>query len=310
MSLRNHLAALGALALGCLALSLLLFGSSRTTLSTAATSAAGNGPDLTALPLGDGKAVTSGPGLGQLYACRAGNPNAPGAQVSSPWIRGSSYDLTAKYVVDGSNRWAGARFRTKVRKAILKLIGNGLPTNHGTGNFPISPADDAFSIDRNPNSISAQTVLEKLSRRPKKAKRPACVPEGMIGIARNGVAIFSAVDGAGRDAVAHEVQDSCSGHPQQTGQYHYHGLPACVGTGSANRHSKLLGWMLDGFPIYGPLGNRGRYMRTGKLDACHGHTHKISYQGSKLKLYHYHATAEYPYTVGCLRGGAVEGGVG
>lgn len=307
MSPAKHIAVLSSLAAGSLALSLLLFGGGRAALTSAATSAASNGPDLTALPLGDGNAVTSGPGRGTLYVCRPSNPNAPGAQATGPWIHGSSYDLTAKYVVDGSNGWSNARFRTKVRKAVLKLIGNGLPTNHGTGNFPISPGDDAYAIDRNPGSVSAQSVLKKLSRRPKKAKRPACVPEGAIGIARNGVAIFSAVDGAGRDAVAHEVQDVCSGHPEQTGQYHYHGLPLCLGTGSKKRHSKLLGWMLDGFPIYGPLGNKGRYMRTGKLDACHGHSHKIAYQGSKRKLFHYHATDEYPYTVGCLRGGSVSG---
>lgn len=307
MSLSKHLALATAFAAGSLALSLLLFGGSRAALSGAASSAASNGPDLTALPLGDGKTSTSGTGKGMLYVCRESNPNAPGAQVDGPWIHGSSYDATAKYVVDGSNRWANARFKTKVKKAVLKLIGNGLPTNHGTGNYPISPGDDAYTVDRNPNSVSAQSVIEKLSRRPTKAKRPACVPEGVVGIARNGVAIFSAVDGAGRDAVAHEVQDSCSGHPQQSGQYHYHGLPACVGTGSDKRHSKLLGWMLDGFPIYGPIGDDGRYMRTSDLDACHGHSHKISYQGRKAKLYHYHATDEYPYTVGCLRGGSVGG---
>lgn len=305
MSSIKHIALLGSLAAGSLVLSLLLGGGA--TLTSAASSAS-NAPDLTALPLGDGKTSTSGPAKGTLYVCRESNPNAPGAQADGPWIQGSTYDLTAKYVVDGSNRWAGARFRTKVKRAVLKLLGNGLPTNHGTGNFPISPGDDAYQIDRNPNAVSAQSVVEKLSRRPKKAKRPACVPEGTIGIARNGVAIFSAVDGAGRDAVAHEVQDACSGHPQQTGQYHYHGLPLCVGTGSKKRHSKLLGWMLDGFPVYGPLSNKGRYMRTGNLDACHGHSHKISYQGRKnRKLFHYHATEEYPYTAGCLRGGSIGG---
>lgn len=46
-------------------------------------------------------------------------------------------------------------------------------------------------------------------------------------------------------------------------------------------------------------------MRTADLDACHGHKHKIRYQGRKAKLFHYHATGEYPYTVGCLRGGAI-----
>ena len=38
------------------------------------------------------------------------------------------------------------------------------------------------------------------------------------------------------------------------------------------------------------------------LDECHGHTHEIEWDGELVKRYHYHATAEYPYTVGCYRG--------
>ena len=36
-------------------------------------------------------------------------------------------------------------------------------------------------------------------------------------------------------------------------------------------------------------------MSNDQLDECHGHTH--DFLG-----YHYHATIEYPYTVGCYRG--------
>ncbi len=290
-------------AAGSLGLCLLLFGGRGTAISEAtATAAATNSPNLTALPLGDASLTTSGPEAGKLFACQAGNPNAPGSNVNGPWIKGSTYDLTAKAVVDGSNAQAGT-FSAKARKAVLRLIGNGLPTNHGTGNFPISPNDDAFTYDRNPNVVQAQSISERLSVEPKLAKTPACVPGGMIGLARNGVAIFNAVDARGQDAVAHEIQDGCSGHPQQQGVYHYHGLPACLSFGGQTKHSKLIGWMLDGFPIYGPIGTGGRYMRTSDLDACHGHSHRIKYQGVTRKLFHYHATDEYPYTAGCMRGG-------
>ena len=54
--------------------------------------------------------------------------------------------------------------------------------------------------------------------------------------------LFSALDAAGRDAVAHEVHDGCQGHPQITGTYHYHSVTACLEDKRlANGHSDLVG---------------------------------------------------------------------
>jgi YHYH protein len=303
----GRLAFLAGMAAGSLALCLALFGTREIALSGAAHSAATNSPNLTALPLGSGKTTTTSPQPGYLFQCRPmmGGPAAGGG----PWINApaGTYSLSAKPVVDGSNPWPNATFKAKVKKAVLKLTGNGLPTNHGTGDFPVRPTDDAFQYDRNPNSVSAQAIIQRLAARPKRLRTPQCVG-GEVGIARNGVRIFNALDAAGQDAVAFEIQDGCSGHPQQQGQYHYHGLPACISYGSEARHSKLIGWAYDGFPIYGPIGNKGRYMRLSDLDECHGHTHKLKYQGEVRKLFHYHATHEFPYTVGCYRGTPVATG--
>ncbi len=52
------------------------------------------------------------------------------------------------------------------------------------------------------------------------------------------------------------------------------------------------------------------------LDACHGHTGSIVRNGKRVRSYHYHATHEYPYTLGCFKGtplrvqGAAEAGGG
>jgi hypothetical protein len=290
---------------------LLLFGPGRATVSGAAISAATNEPNFSALPLGDNRRSTTAAAQGVLFQCRPnmGGGQGPGAGTPGPWINSpaGTYSLAAKPTVDGSNQWPNATFKAKVKKAILKLVGNGLPTNHGTGNFPIRPTDDAYQFDRNPSSVRAQSIFYKLTAKPKRLATPQCVG-GTVGLARNGVPIFNAVDADNRDAVAYEVQDVCSGHPQQQGQYHYHGLPACVPHGSESKHSTLIGWAFDGFPIYGPIGNKGVYMRLSNLDECHGHTHKIKYQGLKQKLFHYHATHEFPYTVGCYRGQPIDVG--
>jgi hypothetical protein len=183
------------------------------------------------------------------------------------------------------------------------FAGNGLPKGSTTGNFPIQPSDDAYAYDRNPNSIRSQGVYYSLPLHPKRASSPGCLSGGPIGIARNGVAIFNALDAADRDAVAHEIQDLCGGHPQQQGLYHYHGIPSCLTKNdSTKRHASLVGFALDGFAIYGPRGGGGRLLSDDDLDACHGHVGKVWLDGRRQRVYHYHATLEYPYTLGCYRG--------
>jgi YHYH protein len=123
---------------------------------------------------------------------------------------------------------------------------------------------------------------------------------GAIGYALNGVAIYNALDDAGRDAVAHEVQDSCDGHPQQAGQYHYHGPSECMP--HADEHNALVGYALDGFGIYSPYDADGQEYTNADLDECHGTTSEIEWNGEMVSMYHYVLTQEYPYTIGCFRG--------
>jgi len=261
------------------------------------------------LPLGDGRVTTSGPRRGYVYACRtgfipAGGPHrGGGAQVEGPWIHGDTYDLTAKATVDGRVRWRKAKLRESRSRRRLTFSGNGLPKWTTTGRFPISSGDDAYTYDRNPNSIRAQRVSYSLPRHPRKASRPGCLSGGPVGIARNGVAIFDALDAEDRDAVAHETQDHCGGHPQRLGIYHYHAIPACLTKGESKRRaSGLVGWALDGYPIFGPRGHGGKLLTDGDLDACHGQTSKVFYEGRWRRIYHYNATLEYPYTLGCFHG--------
>ena len=300
----RRLAPLFAFAAATLALSVLLFGGGRVTLSGAAMSAAGKGPNLTALPLGDGKTTTTAPARGYLFLCRP-QTGGPGPQADGPWIHGSTYDLTAKYTVDGSVDWPTAAFRARFKGGSLRLTGNGLP-RHNTGTFPIQSSDDAYQVDRNPNSIRAQVLSQSLDGEPARRKKPQCTG-GQVGVLKSGASLFNAVDAQGKDAVAHEVQDTCSGHPQMSGVYHYHGLPACMGYGSKKKHSKVIGWALDGFPIYGPYGDGGNYLSNSELDVCHGITEKLKYRGEVRKRFHYVANYEFPYTVGCYRGTPVGG---
>jgi len=117
----------------------------------------------------------------------------------------------------------------------------------------------------------------------------------------SGAVFFNALDAAGLDAVAHEMRDWCGGHPQSTGLYHYHAHPACFNDLSFG-HSKLLGYAFDGFGLFGLTGESRAPLTNADLDACHGHTHSVPWDGKWRDLYHYHATHEYPYLIGCYRG--------
>jgi hypothetical protein len=139
---------------------------------------------------------------------------------------------------------------------------------------------------------------------PQEAATPNCLPLGMIGFALSGTVIFHAVDLQRRDAPAYEIQDSCNGHPEMRGQYHYHDYSPCLKdeSGEAGQHSELVGYVLDGFGIYGLYGENGETLTTDDLDDCHGHRHGLEWDGASTDIYHYHFTSEYPYSLSCFKG--------
>jgi len=255
------------------------------------------------IPLGDGK-VSDTARAGYVFSCQSRfNPNLGGAHLAGDWIKGDYWYPDLKPTVDGAVSWNGGGADISLSGNTRRITGRGLP-EHTTGVYPISRSDDAYQYDRNPNRISAQQVSLTLPANPQAAARPSCLPMGMIGVSLEGVAIFDALDGPGRDAVAHEIQDSCSGHPERNGQYHYHGPSDCLTeTASGPRnHSGLVGYALDGFGVYGMNGAGGKHLSNADLDACHGHVETVMWDGKATAIYHYHLTDEYPYTLGCFKG--------
>ena len=256
--------------------------------------------DTTALPLGDNKVSTS-PRKGYIYSCQT-QMNGGGAFTAGPWIDQTNrvWDLTQKISVDGAVNWTDATWSISEDGTKRILRGNGLPS-HTTGVYPINTADDAYQYDRNPNTIQQNTIALSLPSNPTLLTSPECVG-GEVGIMLSGVPMFNGFDAGGRDAVAWEIQDSCSGHPQQSGQYHYHGPSTCLDDNAeSSEHSDLVGYALDGFGIFGTKGERGVELSTNDLDECHGHTHTIEWEDRQISMYHYHLTYDFPYSVSCFR---------
>lgn len=254
-----------------------------------------------ALSLGDGK-ISDVPKRGYVFACPL-PPPGPGASVVGPWIHEGLWYPDQKVTVSGNVLWPNTRLEITVNSEKRIITANNLP-EHATGIFPIAPDDEAYKFDRNPNTIQEQSILLTLPSIPEIADVPSCLPLGMIGFALTGGAIYHAVDLQRRDAPAYEIQDVCNGHPEMRGQYHYHNYSPCMHeeNTSPGEHSELVGYAMDGFGIYGLRDEGGKILKNDDLDACHGHTHAVMWDGEMKEIYHYHFTHEYPYSLGCFKG--------
>lgn len=204
-------------------------------------------------------------------------------------------DLFSYHMKD-SNKDGIDNVRLSHDSQFLIMDSQGYP-NHPTAVFPNSG---------NPNTIRVQNFRFKLPLVPKKADSITRVPMGPIGTAINGVVFFNPFEMEGMNAVEGYSEvwlDSCCGHPQQTGVYHYHKYPSCVKSPFADdgkQHSPIIGFAFDGFPLYGPYEESRVMARDLKgnraLDVCDGHE-------DAERGYHYHVTpGRFPYIIGGYAG--------
>jgi hypothetical protein len=152
---------------------------------------------------------------------------------------------------------------------------------------------NGVTFNKNPNTIATQSFTFKIPLNPAVATNHAATPLGAIGVSLNGVPFFNQYAGPNQP-LTNEITsfDKYWGHPQATGVYHYHVEPLYLTTIKATK-SSLMGFLLDGFPVYGPEENGAAV--TG-LDAYHGHTHATADYVNGI--YHYHVTNTDPYING------------
>jgi hypothetical protein len=256
------------------------------------------------LPVGDGKYKTDAAQKGYVYACGTYAQNLTqsqgGAQTRGPWFVGTTqWDINKKVSVQGSINWTPS-LTNVVQDGKRLITSNDLP-NHHTGVFPISSNDPAYTYDRNPNSISAQSLSYDLSASPSYGN-PQC-ESGQVGIMLTGAELFNGFDAGGRDAAAWEIQDSCQGHPEKTGTYHYHSLSSCIKDVSVKT---VIGFALDGSPITGPKVGDNNMLTTNDLDGCHGIVSPVVLDSKTVTSYHYVMTQDFPYSISCFRATPVQ----
>jgi hypothetical protein len=118
--------------------------------------------------------------------------------------------------------------------------------------------------------------------------------KGTIGMAVDGVAIFDRFTSAGVLVTDEQLGfDQNNAHPTPKNIYHYHlepkGLTRTLGKDA------LLGFLLDGFPLYGPEEN-GSTLTSADLDTYHGHFGVTADYPNGI--YHYHVTSDDPFIIG------------
>jgi hypothetical protein len=143
-----------------------------------------------------------------------------------------------------------------------------------------------------PSSIQSQTM--SINTCPTKAATTTAANLGPIGYMISGEAIYNPYEGddstpALEDNVSYTFTtstgqsetasfiDSCNSHPTPlSGGYtwHHHAVPVCLtqSVDGSSGPSHLIGFALDGFPIYGGRDINGNVINVSQLDACNGIT--------------------------------------
>ena len=178
----------------------------------------------------------------------------------------------------------GVNVTTSGNNIIIKS--DGRPNNHktpywGVGNALYEPFPAGHAT--NPNGqILVQNYTMTIPAKPGEATTKEATTTFAIGMALNGVPFFNNTEMAGLPLDAGTISsfDGAGGHPAQAGDYHYHSN----GTYTSLDDSNLVGFLRDGFPIYGRKCKDGSY--PSNLDIYTGHTAATTEFPNGI--YHYH----------------------
>ncbi len=161
-----------------------------------------------------------------------------------------------------------------------------LGTNHANANTSMIAHNYAMTIPTNPieSSFKEETEL------------------GAVGMALNGAPIYNDYEGMGvLTEIAWSTFDATGAHPGPGEDYHYH----CEGTYLTVDDNNLIGFLRDGFPVYGRKDEDESY--PSDLDVNGGHVGTTA--DFSEEIYHYHVSSEEYSTSGLfvIKSGAYHG---
>ena len=165
----------------------------------------------------------------------------------------------------------------------MRIESDGQP-DYPSNYFPQAAAcHEVYSgAIQNPNRIAPQKQIVDF---PLTSDMTAKTMKGspVVGLALNGVAIFDNAAAPGDDIFTEaKTFDRCGGHPQMSGQYHYHGEPFAL----SYDDSGFIGVLRDGYQVFGRKDPDGSYPQ---LDAFGGHAGPTV---DGTVVYHYHVNEQ------------------
>jgi hypothetical protein len=211
-------------------------------------------------------------------------------------------------LVSAQNVAQSAAWSSNVNIAIsgnqMTISSNGIPS-HERSDFYL------FGGRAQADPTQAQNISFTMPLDPEFVGNSTPTGAGPIGIAVSGAVFFNPYEG---DQSTYALEsnsslggasfiDPCNGHPiPNSGFYHYHGVPYCItdNLDSPGEHSVLIGYLRDGFAIYGPQDVGGS--SPSSLDQCNGHFGETPEFPNGT--YHYHTTEDRSYVPECYMGEA------
>jgi YHYH protein len=212
-------------------------------------------------------------GLSFLVSCNKDDETTtPATTATVPTLFSTNFKSAVTLSSDGTTLTAKS-----------KGVPDHLTPYWGSGNALF----EAQTAGRNltPGSLAQQTFVMAIPISPVAASTKEATSLGPIGMALNGVAIYNDREAANLpvDAGILLTFDRAGGHSGPGGLYHYH----FNGDFTSKDDAKLIGWLRDGFAIYGrKCSSTGTYA-TG-LDSNGGHTTTTTEYTTAT--YHYHCS--------------------
>ena len=168
---------------------------------------------------------------------------------------------------------------------------NGIPNHTRDAYYAVPISQEIVVPDASTSKIvkdptKAQTYKFTIPTSPKYSSKTTTTSLGSIGVMISGAVLYNPYEGDGKtvamasnftitdeNGITASFVDKCAGHPTPNmGAYHYHGLPNCVTSqvDQPYKPSHIIGFALDGFPIYGDRDIKGNKVSVNSLDKCNG----------------------------------------
>jgi hypothetical protein len=233
---------------------------------------------------------------------------------------------TAPKVVATSGAIKAAQWNPTVKltysKSSVLMQPTGIP-NHSRDAYYAVPKAGVVVPDASTSMVmkdptKVQNYKFTIPTSPKYSSKVTSTSLGSIGVMISGAVLYNPFEGDGKtvamasnftitdsSGITASFVDKCAGHPTPgQGAYHYHGLPNCVTAkvDKATKPSHIIGFALDGFPIYGDRDIKGKQLTAKNLDQCNG-IYSATPEFPK-GIYHYVLlpTADVRSSIACFHG--------